>query len=57
MNPTLEKFATLALGIAAAVCSQLAMVNDTPAENILLTIAGILVGKEMLRTSADKAQS
>jgi hypothetical protein len=56
MSPTAEKIISYVVGAAAAVVSQLPLCNDTPAENILLTIAGLCIGKELLRTSTDKAE-
>lgn len=56
MSPTTEKIISYLVGAAAAVVSQLPLCNHTPAENILLAIAGLCVGKELLRTSTDKAE-
>jgi hypothetical protein len=56
MSPTLEKIISYVVGAAAAVVSQLPLCNDTPAENILLAVAGLCIGKELFRTSADRAE-
>lgn len=51
MSPTVAKYVAVALAIAAVVASR--FVTDGVGHDILLTIAGGLVGKEVLQRTGD----